>query len=156
MNLNKVFLIGNLVQDPELRTTSAGQPVCTIRMATNRIWTDQKSGQKQQKAEYHTVILWRKLAEIAKQYLTKGNLLLIEGRLQTRSWQDKNGVKRWTTEIIADGMQMGPRTAKQSSGESYGQEKAAEKQPEESPVESEEIPIIEEDAEEIDLKDIPF
>jgi len=156
MNLNKVFLIGNLVQDPELRTTSSGQPVCTMRMATNRIWTDQKSGQKQQKAEYHTIILWRKLAEIAKQYLSKGNLLMVEGRLQTRNWQDKNGVKHWTTEIIAENMQMGPRSSgfssKQSSGDMAKEEKETQKQDETT----EEIPIIEEDAEEIDLKDIPF
>lgn len=154
MNLNKVFLIGNLVQDPELRTTSSGQPVCTLRMATNRMWTDQKSGQKQQKAEYHTIILWRKLAEIAKQYLSKGNLLMVEGRLQTRNWQDKSGVKHWTTEIIAENMQMGPRSgfsSKQSS-DSSKQEKEPQKQEEST----EEIPIIEEDAEEIDLKDIPF
>jgi len=155
MNLNKVFLIGNLVQDPELRTTSSGQPVCTLRMATNRMWTDQKSGQKQQKAEYHTVILWRKLAEIAKQYLTKGNLLLVEGRLQTRNWQDKNGVKHWTTEIIAENMQMGPRSGFSSKPSSEGaikQEKESQKQDDLT----EEIPIIEEDSEEIDLKDIPF
>jgi single-strand DNA-binding protein len=119
------------------------------------MWTDQKSGQKQQKAEYHTVILWRKLAEIAKQYLTKGNLLLVEGRLQTRNWQDKNGVKHWTTEIIAENMQMGPRSGFSSKPSSEGtikQEKESQKQDDLT----EEIPIIEEDSEEIDLKDIPF
>ncbi len=152
MNLNKVFLIGNLTRDPELRTTPNGQPVCTIGLATNRVWTDRQTGQKQQKAEFHTVILWRRLAEIANQYLVKGSSVFIEGRLQTRNWQDKNGVKHWTTEIIAENMQLGPRSAAKSAPESP--EKPREEKPEESP--TEEIPIIEEESEEIDIKDIPF
>lgn len=147
MNLNKVFLIGNLTRDPELRTTPGGQAVCTIGMATNRIWTDRQSGQKQQKVEYHTVILWRRLAEIVSQYLAKGSSVFIEGRLQTRNWQDKNGVKHWTTEIIAENMQLGPRTAKKSMAEKPAEEK-------EEP--TEEIPVIEEEPEEIDINDIPF
>lgn len=150
MNLNKVFLIGNLTRDPELRTTPNGQPVCTLGLATNRIWTDRKSGQKQQKAEYHTVILWRRLAEIANQYLTKGSSVFIEGRLQTRNWQDKNGNKRWTTEIIAENMQLGPRTAKKPAVEKPIEEELPSAETEE------EIPIIEEEPEEIDINEIPF
>jgi len=148
MNLNKVFLIGNLTRDPELRTTPNGQPVCTIGIATNRIWTDRQTGQRQQKAEFHTVILWRRLAEIAHQFLKKGSSVFIEGRLQTRTWQDKNGNKRWTTEIIAENMQLGPK------GTSKPTVPAPEKETPEAPVE--EIPIIEEESEEIDIKDIPF
>ncbi len=150
MNLNKVFLIGNLTRDPELKTTPNGQSVCNIGVATNRIWNDRKSGQKQQKVEYHTVILWRRLAEIANQYLTKGSSVFIEGRLQTRNWQDKNGNKRWTTEIIAENMQLGPRTAKKPIAEKPTEEELPAVETEE------EIPIIEEEPEEIDINEIPF
>jgi len=143
VNLNKVILVGRLTADPETRTTPSGQSVCNIRLATNRIWTD-KTGQKQEKAEYHTVILWRKLAEIASQFLAKGSLVLIEGRLQTRSWQDPSGVKRYRTEIVAQSLQLGPRAA--------GKVIPAE----EKEIPPEEIPIIEEPDEEIDVSQIPF
>ncbi|MFH1451523.1 MAG: single-stranded DNA-binding protein [bacterium] len=146
MDLNKVILVGRVTAVPESRTTPAGQNVCTVRMATNRNWTD-GSGQKQEQAEFHTVILWRRLAEIASQYLTKGALVLFEGRLQTRSWQDANGTTKYRTEVIAERMQLGPRsTDRPLSGE--------ENAPAEAPA-KEEIPIIEED-EKIDVNDIPF
>jgi len=144
MNLNKVILVGRLVSDPEMRSTPGGQNVCNFRLATNRIWVDKKSGQKQQAAEYHNIILWRRLAEIASQFLTKGSLALIEGRLQTRSWQDSSGNKRYRTEVIAQSLQLGPRTA----------EKVIPAQ--KSGVSSEEIPVIEEEEEEINIEDIPF
>lgn len=143
MYLNKVILIGRLVANPEMRSTSAGQSVCSFRLATNRIWTNQKTGQKQEKTEYHNIVLWRKLAEIANQYLTKGSLVLIEGRIQTRSWQDQTGNQRFRTEVVTERMQLGPKAA-------------GKVVPEEPPTEitKEEIPVIEE--EEIDVKDIPF
>jgi single-strand DNA-binding protein len=99
--VNKVILIGNLGADPELRYTPGGQAVCDIRMATNESWTD-KSGQKQERVEWHRVVVWGKMAEVCKQYLTKGQRLYVEGRLQTRSWDDKEGQKRYSTEIIAN------------------------------------------------------
>ncbi len=145
MNLNKVILIGNLTSDPELRSTPSGQPVCNFRMATNRIWSD-KSGQKQQEAEYHTVVAWGRLAEIASQFLTKGSLAMIEGRLRTRSWQDSTGNKRFRTEVVAQTLQLGPRGQKTINN--AGIESAKE-----------DIPIIEEEKsndEEIDVKDIPL
>src|SRR5215470_8438397 len=98
--VNKVILIGNLGADPELRYTPGGQAVCDIRLATNESWTD-KNGQKQERTEWHRVVMWGKPAEICKQYLTKGQKLYIEGRLQTRSWQDKEGNKRYSTEVVA-------------------------------------------------------
>jgi single-strand DNA-binding protein len=98
--VNKVILIGNLGADPELRYTPGGQAVCDIRLATNESWTD-KQGQKQERTEWHRVVMWGKPAEICKQYLTKGQKLYIEGRLQTRSWDDKEGNKRYSTEIVA-------------------------------------------------------
>lgn len=84
MNFNRAIIIGNLTADPEMRTTPSGQHVCSIRIATNRVWTD-NSGVKQQKTEFHSVVLWRRLAEIASQYLKKGNLVLIEGRIFSRA-----------------------------------------------------------------------
>ena len=110
MNLNKVFLIGRLTQDPELRTTPSGQSVTTVRMATNRVWNDQATKQKREATEFHTIICWGRLAEICGQYLKKGGLAFFEGRLQTRSWDDKQtGQKRYVTEIVAENMQIGPR-----------------------------------------------
>ena len=110
MNLNKVFLIGRLTRAPELRQTPAGQSVATFGMATNRTWLDQ-GGQKQEKVEFHNIVVWGRLAEICNQYLTKGQLVFIEGRMESRSWQDKAHpeIKHYRTEIVAEGMQMGPR-----------------------------------------------
>ncbi|MFA5208040.1 MAG: single-stranded DNA-binding protein [Candidatus Paceibacterota bacterium] len=147
MNLNKVFLIGRIATDIEMKTTSSGQSVCTFSLATNRTWKG-KDGQKQEESQFHRIVLWQKLAEIASQFLTKGSLVLIEGRIQNRSWDDKNGVKRYTTEIIGEGMQMGPRV--QGGSEPVKNFSAPKKQ-----TEDEDIPIIE-DGDEIDVKDIPF
>src|SRR3989344_3905017 len=105
MDLNKVMLIGNLTRDPEMRTTPGGQNVCSFGLATNLVWNDQ-SGQRQTRAEFHNIVAWRKLAEICAQYLKKGNKIYIEGRMQTRDWQDKEGNKRQRTEIVADNMIM--------------------------------------------------
>ena len=114
MNLNKVVLIGRLTHDPEMRSTSSGQNVTSLKMATNRVWND-KSGQRQESTEYHSIVAWARLGEIANQYLKRGALVMIEGRLQTRSWTDQNNNKRYRTEIIAENLQMGPRSA--SSGQ---------------------------------------
>ena len=103
--VNKVILIGNLGADPELRYTPSGAAVATLSVATNEVWKD-NDGNQQQRTEWHRVILWRKLAEVAGQYLSKGSQVYIEGRLRTRSWEDKDGVKRYTTEIIGNNMQM--------------------------------------------------
>lgn len=166
MNVNKVFICGNVVADPELRTTPTGQAVTTLRVATNRFWAD-KAGQRQQAAEFHNVVLWGKQAQVASQFLTKGGTVFIEGRLQTRSWTDKNGQMRYITEIVAEGMQLGPRTAgvpqgggtaaKSSSGPS-GQPQASEGQvrSEAQPQPEEEIPVINMDEEEAKADDLPF
>ena len=108
MNLNKIFLIGRLTQDPELRSTPSGQSVATLRMATNRVWND-PSGNKKDATEFHTVVAWGRLGEIANQYLKKGGLVMIEGRIQTRTWTDPNNNKRYFTEVVAEGLQLGPR-----------------------------------------------
>ncbi|MBL7142190.1 MAG: single-stranded DNA-binding protein [Candidatus Pacebacteria bacterium] len=140
MNLNKVFLIGRLTRDPEKRALPSGQSVTSFGMATSRFYTD-KTGQKQQQTEFHNIVMFGKLADIAAQYLNKGSLTLIEGRLQTRTWQDASGNQKSRTEIVAERMQLGPRSAN----------KPTSQDPEKT---SEDIPVVEE--EEIDIKDIPF
>lgn len=115
MNLNKVFLIGRLTADPQLRTTPGGQSVSSFGIATNRVWTD-KQGQKQEDVQFHNVVVWGRQAEIASQFLKKGSMVMVEGRLQNRSWQDKQGQNRTTTEIVCERMQFGPR----ASGAPYG------------------------------------
>ena len=99
-SLNKVMLIGNLGQDPEVRFTPAGQAVATFSIATSERWTD-KAGQKQEKTEWHRIVVWGKTAENCKEYLSKGRPVFVEGRLQTREWTDKEGKKRYTTEVVA-------------------------------------------------------
>ncbi len=143
MNLNKVMIIGNLTRDPESRTTPQGVQVTTFTVATNFIWTD-PSGQRQEKVEYHNVVAWRKLGEICAQYLTKGSKVYVEGRLQTRSWDDQNGNKRYRTEIIAENMIMLDRpqgAAPAASPETAPPEATPEATPEEEEINVDEIPF---------------
>ncbi len=154
MNLNKAIIIGNLTRDPELRTIPSGQQVATFGIATNRIWKDQ-SGNKQQKTEFHNIVAWGKLAEIAGQYLSKGRLAMIEGRIETRSWEGQDGAKRNRTEIVAENLQMGPRF--QGTGAARPAE--TEKKPPQSAPESENAPAEQSpsaEGEEIKIDDIPF
>jgi single-strand DNA-binding protein len=104
-SVNKVILVGNLGRDPETRYTTGGDAVTNIRVATTDTWKD-KNGEKQERTEWHTVVFFGRQAEIAGEYLKKGRQVYIEGRLQTRKWQDKEGQDRYTTEIVADRMQM--------------------------------------------------
>lgn len=161
MNLNKVILVGRLTQDPQLRNIPSGAAVCSFGLATNRVWTDRNTNERKSSPEYHNIVLWRRLAEIASQYLSKGSLVLIEGRLQTRSWDDPSGNKRQRTEIVGERMQLAPRSM------SPGQARpTAAKEPEaeteaiaetEAPQEKiEEIPIIDENEGEIKVEEIPF
>jgi single-strand DNA-binding protein len=104
--VNKVILIGNLGRDPEIRNTPSGQTVANFTLATNRRWTD-RDGNKQEQTEWHRIVCWGRQAEVAGQYLTKGKQIYVEGRLQTRSWDDRNtGEKKYTTEIICENFQM--------------------------------------------------
>lgn len=154
MNVNIVILVGRLTDNPESRTTPGGQQVCSFRMATNRTWTD-RAGTKQERVEYHTVIAWRRLAEIASQYLTKGGLVFVEGHLETRSWQGTDGQKKYRTEIIADRLQLGPRSGGGAAPSQPREESTQEPSSPKASSGEEEIPIIEEN-QEIDVKDIPF
>ena len=148
MNLNKAMIIGNVVRDPEMRTTSGGQNVTSFSVATNMVWKDSQ-GEKQEKPEFHNVVAWRRLAEITGEYLKKGSKVYIEGRLQTRSWDDPSGVKKYRTEIILSNMIMLDNKGSQKKDEypsvDYSQT------PEESPKEKKEGEV-----EEVKIEDIPF
>lgn len=104
--INKVILVGNLGQDPEVRYTANGGAVANLTIATSESWTDKQSGQKNEKTEWHRVVMFNRLGEIAGEYLKKGSQVYIEGKLQTRKWQDKAGQDRYTTEVVASEMQM--------------------------------------------------
>lgn len=142
MNLNKAFLIGRLTGDPQVRTTPSGQQVATFSLATNRAWTD-KSGVKKEEVQFHNIVVWGRLAEIAGRFLTKGGVARIEGRLQNRDWTDKEGHKRRTTEIVAESLQLGPRPL----GASQGSGGFVSNKPEGVPMTSE-VPTIDLDAHE--------
>ncbi len=146
MYLNKVILIGRLTRDPEIKALPSGQSVASFGLATNRVFVN-KSNQKQEQTEFHNIVLFGRLAEIASQYLKKGSLAMIEGRIRTRNWQDSQGNQRTRTEIVAERMQLGPRAAGRV---------VPPVNPEEKTPAPEEIPIIEEDEGEINVKDIPF
>ena len=157
MNLNKAMVIGNLVRDPEIKTTPSGQSVASFSIATNFVWTDQ-SGQKQEKAEFHNIVAWRRLAEICGQYLKKGSKIYIEGRLQTRDWVGQDGIKKYRTEIVAENMIM--LDSKGGSGNFQGQAPApAQSQaPAQTQTPSEPVINIDEEAkeDEIQVENIPF
>jgi len=104
--VNKVILIGNLGQDPEVRFLPSGAPVANLRLATTDTWMDKQSGQRQERTEWHTLVMFNKLAEIGQQYLKKGSRIYVEGRLQTRKWQGQDGQDRYSTEIVVNDMQM--------------------------------------------------
>jgi len=105
MSVNKVIVLGRLGQDPELKYTPSGAAVCNFSLATSETWTDKNSGQKNEKTEWHRIVVWGKLAELCNQYLSKGRQAFVEGKIQTRSWDDKDGNKRYTTEISASTVQ---------------------------------------------------
>lgn len=146
MNLNKVFVLGRVTADPQLRSTAGGSQVTSFSIATNRVWND-RSGTKREETEFHNVVVWGRQAEVASRFLTKGSLVLVEGRLQTREWEGKDGQKRKTTEIICERMQLGPRPAgsRQTKGESN-----------DGGLKSEELPTIDVSEEEIKAEDLPF
>jgi single-strand DNA-binding protein len=142
MDLNKVFLIGRLTKDPDSKMLKSGTAVANFGLATNRYYTD-SSGKKQQQVEFHSIAVFGKVAESASQYLRKGSLAFIEGRLRTRSWDDKEGKKQYKTEIVAKRIQFGPKSNNQERPE-YDKPKKPK------------IPTINENGEEINIKDIPF
>jgi single-strand DNA-binding protein len=181
MNLNKIFVLGNVTRDPEVRSLPSGQQVTNFSIATNRFYTS-GAGEKKQEVEFHNVVCFGKLADISARYLNKGSLVLVEGRIKTRNWVNTAGVKQYKTEIIAETMQLGPKGAGMpSSGSNSNYGKSSSRSPEavgsSDYPKQEEIPVIEENytpqanddseeqksvsfqgdaADEIDVKDIPF
>lgn len=160
MYLNKVIILGNLTRDPELRALPSGIKVASFSLATNRTWKDQ-SGKKQDATEYHNIVAFGKLAELIGQYSKKGSSLYVEGRLQTRSWDDKtSGEKKYRTEIVMESFQFGPRPAGDAAAQ--GQTRVWRKEDEgkkpEAPAheESDAIDTIEYPDESINAEDIPF
>ena len=147
MNLNKVYLIGRVAGDIELLNTQSGKKVCRFSLATSRNWKG-AGGEKKEETNFHNIVLWEKLAEIVSTYAAKGSLLMIEGRIQNRSYEDKEGKKRYITEIIGENIQLGPKSSNTSSPSKEGVKKQKTEEVEE------ELPVI--DEEEIDIKDIPF
>lgn len=132
--INKVILIGNLGDDPEVRYTSGGAAVANIRVATSESWKDKESGEKQERTEWHKVVFFGRLAEIVAEYLKKGSQVYVEGSLRTNKWQDKSGNDRYTTEIIANEMQMlggrgGAGGARSGSGEGQDTEGKSTRKP---------------------------
>lgn len=160
MNLNKVFVAGRLTADPVLKTTPQGQSVATFSIATNSMWTD-KSGARKEEVEYHNIVVWGRQAETSAQFLSKGAVALVEGRMKTRSWQNQQGQTVKTTEIIADRVQFGQRAG--GGGGGMAPKGAHVDQPAHddfgggpSSLEEEALPQIDIDEEDIKPEDLPF
>ena len=129
-SVNKVILIGNLGRDPEVRYAPSGSAICNVTLATTRSWKNKDSGERQEETEWHRVVFYDRLAEIAGEYLKKGKQVYIEGRLKTRKWTDKDGVEKYTTEVIANEMQMlGSREGMGGSPADEGSERPARSAP---------------------------
>ncbi|MBI4837156.1 MAG: single-stranded DNA-binding protein [Candidatus Portnoybacteria bacterium] len=157
MNFNKAIILGRLTRDPESKTLPSGQPVVNFGLATSRFYTD-KAGSKQSVTEFHNVVAFGRIAEICARYLKKGGLTLVEGRIQTRSWQDKDGNKRNRTEIIAESMQLGPKGVGVSpSPGTFSKSKPSSD--DDIPVIDQETPMSEDTQskdDEVNVDDIPF
>lgn len=147
MYLNKAIIFGNLTRDPELRSLPSGAPVTSFAVATNRVWKD-KNGAKQESVDYHNVVVFGRQAEIVSQYLRKGSSVLVEGRIQNRSWDGTDGQKKYRTEIVADRVQFGPSNGRR--GETASEPKSGK------PGGEKEIDTIEYPEEDINPEDIPF
>ncbi len=145
MNLNKVFIIGNLTRDPELRTLPSGGSVTSFGVATNRVWKNQQ-GEKQEDVQFHNIVVFGKQADIVAQYLKKGSSILVEGRIQNRSWEAQDGTKRNRSEIVAERIQFGPKRT--GSAEPAPVSEASKK--------PEELDTIQYPDEEINPEEIPF
>ena len=152
MYLNKAIIIGNLTRDPEIKTLPSGVKVASFGVATNRVWKD-KNGVKQENVDFHNIVVFGRQAEVVGQYMKKGNSILVEGRIQTRSWDDASGIKKYRTEIIADRIQFGPK----SGGNSGNYNAIATSVPASTEEDNKKaIDTIEYPEEEINPEDIPF
>lgn len=146
MNFNKAIIVGRVTNQPETRTLPSGQGVASFSVATNRVWYDAQRNKKED-AQFHNIVMFGKLAETARQYVQKGSLILIEGRIQYRSWEGQDGQKRYRTEIIAESLQLGPRSQGYSVSSAAPQQKNEPSEPE--------VPTVIEDDVNIE-EEIPF
>ncbi len=154
MNLNKVFILGRVTADPALKSTNSGMQVANFSIATNRVWND-KAGNRKEETEFHNVVVWGRQAEVACRFLKKGGLVLVEGRLQTRTWDDKTGQKRKTTEIVCERIQLGPKPMGGAKNVPLGDESTDTEAT--MAGKEKEIPTIEiGDSEDIKEEDLPF
>ncbi len=160
MNVNKAIIIGRLVRDPEMRTTQTGQTVANLSVATSTQWKDQ-SGQKQEKTEFHNVVAWGKQGEVIGQYFTKGQEIYVEGRLETRNWDDKDsGKKMYKTEIVLEKFEFGAKPGGNSAGQGGYNNAPQQNRPAANPApkKDDEIPTInlDDEQDEIKIEDVPF
>ncbi|MCD6149178.1 single-stranded DNA-binding protein [bacterium] len=174
MNVNKAILVGRVTRDPDVRNTASGQAVTNIGLATNNYWTD-KAGQKQEKTEFHNIVLWGRLAEIAGQYLIKGQEAYIEGRIETRTYTGKDGAERRVTEIVAENMQLGSRprgadynasgasqpnqSGQPSQSQTQNRSQAQSQSQDKKQAPDENIPTInldDDEQDEVKIEDVPF
>lgn len=153
MDLNKAMIIGNVTRDPESRNTPSGQTVCSFGVATNRRWRDKQTNEMQSQPEFHNIVAWARLAETCSQYLKKGSRVYIEGRIQTRSWEDQTGTKKYRTEIVAESMIMLDRPGGAGSG--YAGKGSTPDTVPENPSDGVQ-PEPPKEEEEIQVEDIPF
>ncbi len=157
MYLNRAIVIGNLTRDPEVKSLPSGIKVTTFSVATNRVWKD-KNGAKQESADYHNIVVFGRQAETAGQYLKKGQTAMVEGRMQTRSWDDASGAKKYRTEIVADRVQFGPKGGVGGTGGGFAPQ-AGTSSAKGAPADDQKAPpldAIEYPEEEINPDDIPF
>ncbi|MBI5401727.1 single-stranded DNA-binding protein [Candidatus Wolfebacteria bacterium] len=159
MDLNKVFIIGRLTADPQFRTIPSGQQVANFSVATNRVWKD-KAGARQEEVEYHNIVVWGRQAEVASQFLSKGSMVMIEGRLRSRTWQNQQGQNQKTTEVISEKLQLGPRSAgfnKGTAAQPVSQKEglSADRQGIDTAPQTD-LPQIDINEEEIKSEDLPF
>jgi single-strand DNA-binding protein len=155
MYLNKAIIIGNLTRDPEMKALPSGMSVTSFSVATNRVWKD-KSGAKQEAADYHNVVVFGRQAETSAQYLKKGSNVLVEGRMQTRSWDGADGKKLYRTEVIADSIQFGSRPTDGGAGSAPSNAGASTKKADDTGNALNQLDSIEYPEEEINPEDIPF
>ncbi len=153
MNLNKVFIIGNLTRDPELRTLPSGTAVASFGVATNRVWKNAQ-GARQEDVQFHNLVVFGRQAEIVSQYLTKGSMVYAEGRLQTRSWDAKDGSKQSRTEIVAERIQFGPRSGGAAGARPAGFARPAREGLDTPPMDD--LPAIDLGDEDVKAEDLPF
>ena len=147
--VNKAIIVGNLGQDPEVRYTASGAAVTTISVATSESWNDKQTGEKQEKTEWHRVVFFNRLAEVAGEYLRKGRQVYIEGKIQTRKWQDQDGNDRYTTEIVGNQMQMLGNRDEQGGGQAPARQEGFRDRPQGNPAQEQAAPDFQDD-------DIPF